>query len=271
MIVTLNATAGTLRPAVLTLYGGIAQNQAAPPTLAPGGTLNNLNPVVGSALAPGTLVQVYGTALAASSVATGILPLPTIFNNTFAQVGAYQAPLIYLSSGQLNLQLPSELTPPQQVSILLSVNNALTLPLTIDIDPTAPGVLSDFDGPTPPTLQNGAHIIAQRSNGSLVTSGNPAKPGEYLVMYLVGLGATEPSVASGTPAPSSTLAKVTHTPTVTVDSLPASVDFAGLTPGFVGLYQINFQVPAGAHSGEVEVEVTQNGVAANPTLLPVSP
>jgi len=90
------------------------------------------------------------------------------------------------------------------------------------------------------------------------------------VMYLVGLGATDPSVASGTSSPSSTLAKVTDTPTVTVDALPASVAFAGLTPGFVGLYQINFQVPAGAHSGEVEVDVTQNGVAANPTLLPIS-
>ena len=48
------------------------------------------------------------------------------------------------------------------------------------------------------------------------------------------------------------------------------VVFAGLTPGFVGLYQINFQVPTSASSGELEVDVTQNGVAANPTLLPVS-
>jgi uncharacterized protein (TIGR03437 family) len=270
MIVTLNATAGNLQPATATLYGGIAKNQTPPPTLAPGGTLNNLNPVVGAALAPGTLVQVYGTGLAASSVSTGILPLPTLFNDTFAQIGAYQAPLYYLSSGQLNIQLPNPLPATQQIPILLSVNNALTLPTTLDIVRTAPGVLSYFDGPTPPSLQNNAHIVAQHSNFTLVTSANPANPGEYLVMYLVGLGATDPSVASGTPSPSSTLAKVTDMPTVTVDALPASVAFAGLTPGFVGLYQINFQVPTGAHSGEVVITVTQNGVAANPTLLPIS-
>jgi uncharacterized protein (TIGR03437 family) len=271
MVVTLNATAGTLRPATATLHGGIAQNQTPPPTLASGGTLNNLNPVAGESLSPGVIAQVYGSGLAASPVSTGVLPLPTIFDNTFALVGATQAPLYFLSSGQLNVQIPNELVASQQVPILLSVNNALTLPLTLDIVPTAPGVLSLFDGPKPPSTQNGAHIIAQHSDFTLVNSKNPAKPKEFLVMYLVGLGATDPAVPSGAPAPSATLAKVTHQPTVTVGSLPAKVLFAGLTPGFVGLYQINFQVPAGVASGDIEVDVTQNGVAANPTKLPVHP
>jgi uncharacterized protein (TIGR03437 family) len=154
---------------------------------------------------------------------------------------------------------------------VLSVNNALTLPLMLNIVPAAPGVLSANDGPTPPNLQNGAHIIAQHStDGSLVTSSSPAKPGEYLVMYLVGLGATNPSVASGAATPASPLHPATIQPTVTVGSQTSTVLFAGLTPGFVGLYQIDFQVPTGATSGDLVVNVTQNGVAANPTLLPVS-
>ncbi|HTW66089.1 MAG TPA: putative Ig domain-containing protein [Bryobacteraceae bacterium] len=270
MEVTLNAAAGTLQPAVAKLYGGIAQNQTPPPTLAPSGTLNNLNPIVGAALSPGIIAQVYGSGLAASSTVTGILPLPTLFNNTFAQVGAYQAPLYFLSSGQFNVQLPAEIAASQQVPIILSVNSALTLPVTLDIVPTTPGVLSLLDGPTPPSVQNGAHIIAQHLDGSLVNSNSPGKPGEYLVMYLVGLGATNPAVPSGQPAPASPLSNVTVAPTVTVDSLPSNVLFAGLTPGFAGLYQIDFQVPTGAASGEDVVTVTQNGIAANPTLLAVS-
>jgi len=274
MVVTLSATAGALQPASAQLYGGIAQNQTPPPTLAPGGTLNNLNPVVGAPLSPGTIAQVYGTGLASAPVSTGILPLPTTFNKTFALVGQAQAPapLYFLSSGQINIQIPYDVTAtaPQQVPIVLSVNNALTLPQMLDIVPAAPGVLSALDGPTSP-IQNGAHIIAQHSaNSSLVTSTSPAKPSEFLVMYLVGLGATNPSVTSGAPAPSSQLAKVTVQPTVTVDSQPANVIFAGLTPGFVGLYQINFQVPSNARSGDLDVDVTQNVVAANPTKLPVS-
>ena len=274
MVVILNATSGALQPAADKLYGGIAQNQTPPPTLAQGGTLNNLNPVVGAALAPGLVAQVYGSGLAPSPVSINKLPLPELFDNTFAQVGDNQAPFYFLSSGQVNIQLPSELDltapPPQQIPIVLSVNYALTTSVLLDIVPTAPGVLSSFDGPSPQIPQNGAHIIAQHSNFTLVSSKSPAKPSEYLMMYLVGLGATNPSVLSGMPAPSTTLAKVTNAPTVMVDKLPATVAFAGLTPGFVGLYQINFQVPAGAHSGEVEVDVVQNGVAANPTLLAVS-
>jgi uncharacterized protein (TIGR03437 family) len=273
MVVTLNAAAGTLKPATATLYGGIAQNQTPPPTLAPGGTLNDFNPVTGGALAPGMIAQVYGSGLATSPVSTGVLPLPSTFDNTFAQVGDYQAPFYFLSGDQLNVQIPAELVASQQLPMLLSVNNALTLPITLDIVPNAPGVLSAFDGPTPPSTQDGAHIVAQHLNGSSVTSNSPAKPGEYLVMYMAGLGATNPPVPSGNPAPGapSTLAAVTVNPIVTVDKLPSNVVFAGLAPTFVGLYQIDFQVPPGASSGEDIVTVTQNGIATNQTLLPVGP
>ena len=271
MVVTLNATAPSLPAATAKLYGGIAANPTPPPSIAPGGTLNNLNPVVGAPLAPGTIAQVYGSGLAPVAVSPGVLPLPTTFDNTFALVGPAQAPLYFLSSGQINIEIPNEATATQQLPIVLSVNNALTLPLMLDIVPTTPGVLSSNDGPTPPNVQNGAHIIAQHSaDFSLVSSSNPAKPGEYLIMYAVGLGATNPSVASGAATPASPLHPATMQPTVTVGSQPSTVAFAGLSPFFVGLYQINFQVPTSAASGELEVDVTQNGVAANPTLLPVS-
>jgi large repetitive protein len=269
LVVTLNASSGNLQPATAKLYGGIAPNQTPPPTLANGGTLNNLNPVVGGPLSPGMIAEAFGSGLAASAEATGILPLPTNFNKTYAQVGAFQAPFYFLSSGQVNIQLPAELTAPQQVPIVLSVNNALTLPVTLDVVPGAPGVLSDFKGP-PPSVQNNAHITAQHLNGTAVNSGSPGKPSEILVMYLVGLGATDPPVPSGMPASANPLSKVINQPTVTVDSLPSKVIFAGLTPNFVGLYQIDFQVPTGIHTGNVVVTVSQNGVDANPTLLAVS-
>jgi uncharacterized protein (TIGR03437 family) len=78
-------------------------------------------------------------------------------------------------------------------------------------------------------------------------------------------------VPSGAAAPSvEPLARVTLQPTVTVDNRSASIAYAGLTPGSVGLYQINFQIPQNANSGELNVVVTQGGVASNTTKLTVS-
>ena len=275
IVVTFNATAASLQSASAQLFGGVAANQTPPPKLSPGGTLNNFNPVVGAPLSPGSIVQVYGAGLGFESVSPGIVPLPTTFDNTAALIGqsAGFAPLYFLSSGQINLQIPYDVIPsgsPQQVPITVQVNNAITQPLVLSIVPAAPGVLSANDGPTAPDVQNGAHIIAQHSaDGSLVTAASPGKPGEYLVMYLVGMGAVKPTVASGSVTPLSPLSNVVLTPTVTVGGSASTVLFAGLTPGFVGLYQIDFQVPANASAGELTVSVSQNGVAANPTLLPV--
>lgn len=272
MSVSIEANAAPLQAASMQLVGGVSQNTALVPSLAQGGTLNNLNPVVGQPVAPGTISQVFGSSLAVSSAEPGVIPVPKLFNGTYALVGPYQAPLYFLSDGQLDVQIPSELGTSQQYPILVSVNNALSLPDTIDFEPATPGILSSLDGPTPPNVQNGAHIRAQHNaDFSLVSSSNPAKPGEYVIMYVVGMGATDPIVPSGAAAPGvEPLARVTVKPTVTVDGQQVNIAFAGLTPGLVGLYQVTFQVPTNARSGDLDVVLTQNGRAANTVKLPVS-
>jgi uncharacterized protein (TIGR03437 family) len=262
LLITLNGTSGTLQPAVVQLNGGVAANQNQPPVLAPNGTLHNLNPVVGAPLAPGTIAEVFGSGLGPPvGVSPGVVPLVNTFDNTYVLIGPYQAPLFYLSSGQLDVQIPAELDATQQYQIVVSANNALTLPDNISIVPATPGVAAFANG----------GIIAQHTDFTLISSTSPAKPGEVVIIYLAGLGATNPSVPSGQPAPSTApLAQVTSPVTVTVDGQKAVVDFAGLTPGAVGLYQIDFQVPTNASSGNLTVVVSQNGLAGNSTTLPVS-
>jgi uncharacterized protein (TIGR03437 family) len=173
-------------------------------------------------------------------------------------IGGFDAPLYYLSDGQLDVQIPSALKPNQQYATVVSANGALTLPDQIDVVPAAPGIAATADG----------QVIAQHGvDYSLVDAGHPAKPGEFLVIYLVGMGATNPSVDSGGISP---VAPVTLQPTLTVDGQTATIIYAGLTPGFAGLYQINFQVPASAQTGNLTLLVTQNGMASNATKLPVS-
>jgi uncharacterized protein (TIGR03437 family) len=82
---------------------------------------------------------------------------------------------------------------------------------------------------------------------SLVTTANPAKRGDTVLVYLTGLGAVNPAVGDGVASPSTPpLSQVTLTPQqliVYINGEPADVQFAGLAPGFPGLYQINVTIP----------------------------
>lgn len=208
------------------------------------------------------VAQVYGANLAATSESTGAVPLTTKFKGTQVLVGPYEAPLYYVSPGQLVVQLPNELVPNRQYPLIVVHEDALTLPDTIAIVAVQPGVASFGDG----------RLIAQHADFTLVDEQRPARRGEVLTMYLVGMGATNPAVPSGAPSPADPLARPVEPVTVTVDGQTANIVFAGLTPFGVGLYQINFRVPPDARLNQpLEVMVTQGGVRANVTRLTVVP
>ena len=111
--------------------------------------------------------------------------------------------------------------------------------------------LTNGDGAFPPGIGPAAVLHADYS---LVTAENPARAGETLQLYVTGLGTVTPPVADGAAAPSNPLSMVDDLVVVdlfdqnSVDS-SADVTFAGLAPGFAGLYQINFVVPSGVASG----------------------
>jgi uncharacterized protein (TIGR03437 family) len=254
--VTARATAPNLQAATAQIVGAISPNKV--PILYQHGTIHNLNPQPGAPLAPGTIVQIYGSGLAPATLQTS-LPLPTNVNGTIVIIGGIQAPLYYVSDGQLNAQLPLELSPSRQYQILISANGALTAPDTLDIEPVTPGVAA---------LPNGT-IIAQHVDASYVTAASPAHPGEILTIYLAGMGLTDVSVKTGQISPSSPLAHPMVQPTVTVNGESAQVSFAGLTPQAVGLYQINFTVPPDAPSGNLTLVVAQGNVQSNSGTLAV--
>jgi uncharacterized protein (TIGR03437 family) len=257
--VTVNATATAPGfPAVTAqIIGQVTPNSA--PLLAPHGTLHIFDPEVGGALGPGNIVQIYGTALASQVSVPNSLPLPTDVSGTSVLIGGVEAPLYYVSPGQINAQAPFELAPGKQYQVVVVANGALTTPDTIQLSPVAPGIAAFSSG----------EIIAQHQDASLITDAAPARPGEYVVFYLAGLGLTDNPVATGAGAPLDKLARPLNTPTLTLNGAPVDIFFAGLTPGLVGLYQINFQLPPGTPDGLLPLVVTQSGGASNSTLLPV--
>jgi uncharacterized protein (TIGR03437 family) len=103
----------------------------------------------------------------------------------------------------------------------------------------------------------------------LITSTSPARPNEFVILYLAGMGPTVPAVSTGEKSPLPP-AVVTPPPTVMLDSKPVQVAFAGLSPGIIGVYQINMIVPSDARTGALQLQVFQGAVIANTSLLPVA-
>ena len=101
------------------------------------------------------------------------------------------------------------------------------------------------------------------SNFSLISASNPAVQGQFVVLYVNGLGPVNNQPADGAPAPGSpNLATTTTTPVVTIGGKAATVQFAGLTPPYVGLYQVNVQVPTGLTSGNQPITISIGGVTS---------
>lgn len=258
--ISVTASAPNLASATTQIAGQVTPNAA--PVLAPNGTLNAFAIAAepGAPFAPGTIIQIYGSNLASQAAAAGAVPLPTSLNQTAVIIGGMTAPLYYASPGQINAQIPFELTAGSPYQLIVNANGALSTPYSIQLVPDAPAI-AQFAG---------GKIIAQHQDGSLVTESSPAAPGEYLIMYLVGMGLTNQTVPSGTPSPSAKLAAALDAPTVTLNGGPVTnVLYAGLTPTEVGLYQVNFQVPANAANGDLSLVVTQSSGVSNSTILPV--
>lgn len=105
---------------------------------------------------------------------------------------------------------------------------------------------------------------------TLADAGHPAAAGDFVVIYCTGLGEVTPALTAGTPAPLDHLSPTVNPVTVTIGGVTAAVQFAGLTPGFAGLYQVNAIVPAGVTPGaSVVVSIAEAGQVSSPVTMAV--
>jgi uncharacterized protein (TIGR03437 family) len=92
----------------------------------------------------------------------------------------------------------------------------------------------------------------------------PAKPGEVVTVYGIGFGPVSPPIASGTPAAG--LTAIQPQPVMRIGSATVTLQYAGLTPGLIGLYQFNAVIPTLA-PGDYTLTVETGGVPANSGLF----
>jgi uncharacterized protein (TIGR03437 family) len=219
-------------------------------------------------VAPGSIAGVYGTGLALVLQSATQVPLPLSLGGATFKVGPAAAAFFFAAPTQLNVQIPWE-APLGTVTATSTVGSS-TSTTQVSVVQFSPGIFT--------TTQSGSGqgIIVGPTNGLAAPVGafpgaQPVSVGDVITIYCTGLGPVASQPATGAVAGASPLPRTTVQATATIGGVAAAVSYSGLTPGAVGLYQVNAQVPTGVTLGNaVPVAISIGGAASNTVTLAVA-
>jgi uncharacterized protein (TIGR03437 family) len=245
----------------------------APPTITSGGVVTAGSYGGSAAAAPGSWIEIFGTNFSTASREWTAAEFsaqrgPQNLDGTRVTIGGRPAYVAYISPGQINAQVPSDVgTGPQAVTVTTAAGTSNAVSITMNT--TQPGLLA----PSSFRVGGRQYAVAILPDGrsyalpvaSLGTPTRPAKPGETIILFGVGFGPVSPTVLAGDVA--QTAARLTSPLQVLIGGTPAAVSYAGLAPGAVGLYQFNVVVPQIADNDAVPVTLTLGGTAGTQTLF----
>ena len=209
---------------------------------------------IGDVVAPGEIVTLIGQELAPAAQTATSGSLPRMMQGVSVSIGGVAAPLFYVSPEQINFQLPVEI-PLGSGSLVVNRGTQMSAVRTVGIVASAPGLFAaTADVRSTP-------VVVHANDFSLVTEQNPGHPGEYLAAFCTGLGATTPPATSGEPATAAALINASiFAEFDTGGEIPVS--YAGLAPGWVGLYQVNFRISESETPGRKQLLFV---IDSNPT------
>ena len=238
------------------------------PVSAAGGVVNNGTFAAGESLAQGDIAALFGDQLTyGDPQQAGSLPLPAILGGTQVLVNGQPAPVYYVSASQINFEIPIDAAT-NDATVQVVRNGQAGNIAYLNIQVSEPRFITN----------GGTYAIMTTPNGTLTgIPSHPVTAGDIVVIYTIGLGPTSPPVPSGTASPTSPLAVIDPTTVLACfgNNSPFSPapcvnpQFVGLSPGFVGLYQINLVIPQGLTSGNVPFSFTVNGVPSDVVQLAV--
>lgn len=221
-------------------------------------------------LAPNTIATLYGSnlsfvtrAVGVDDIRGGVLPLALPGAGVRVSVGDVAAHIYYVSPTQVNLLIPSTLAP-----------GPAELQLTLD-GRAGPAVGIQLAAAAPALFQLSERwIVACRADGTVISEEAPARPGELVILYATGLGRTVPNPHSGEiPRQAAVLERLSEFQ-VWLDGAPLGperIAYAGVAPGFAGLYQINLRLPDDVQRNpEVRLKLGDQ-MSPSGTALPTAP
>lgn len=231
--------------ALAVLLSGTARG--AGPSYSAAGIVNTPNYTLGP-FAPNSVVTIFGSGLARSAqgVDPGTLQLPTEINFVRVYVSDQPVALFYVSDSQINFLVPSGMKP-GNVTVRVVTEGVSGPYVTATLVDAAPALFT----------MAGGYAIATHADNTLLTADSPGHTGDIVVIYLTGLGWTSPNPAPGQVLPyAAPMVRLSDLKVFLGGSAvdPILIKYAGLTPGWAGLYQINLMLPANA-GADAEIRV----------------
>jgi uncharacterized protein (TIGR03437 family) len=220
-------------------------------------------PAISTAIAPGSLASAYGTDLANKVAGGTSLPLPTSFGGTSISIqdasgNVTAAPLLYVIPTQVNFEVPPGLAI-GPATVTITSGDGTQSAASVQIASVAPGIF-ELNG----SGLAAAYVTLYHADGSqTVEQLYTVNSAGTVVATPISLGSSTDQAylfLFGTGLQGAGTAGVT----VTIGGINVPVEYAGAQGGFVGLDQVNVQVPASlAGSGNVTIQVMANSIAAN--------
>lgn len=203
-------------------------------------------------LAPGSLITIFGKGLASRAEQARATPLPVSLGGASVSVNGSPIPLVYASDGQINAVLPSGLTGLARLNVQSPEGRVST---NIMLEPAVPAIFTINGAGTGPAAAVNA------VTGKPVSPATPVTTGDYMSLYVTGLGDTRFSGG---------LQTALLTPELLVGGVRVPVSFAGRAPGFPGLDQINFQITSAVPRGlSIPLVIRVGGRASNLVSLAI--
>ncbi|MGJ5813891.1 SBBP repeat-containing protein [Paludibaculum fermentans] len=207
--------------------------------------------------APGSIVAVFGAGLAGQDAVSEEPPLPLELVGTSVTVDGLAAPLMMVSPGRVNFQLPYETQPGRVSQVVIRTAQGESLPAALVVSRAAPNIAVD-----PESLR----ALAVNEDGSANGPDNPARVGSVVTLYLTGFGVVENGPATG--AAAAEKARAVLASSVKLGKKEGTVEYLGVTPGKVGLGQAEIRIPP-LPSSEYPLVLTLDGVKSNWCLISV--
>lgn len=244
------------------------------PVIYNSGVVNSVTHDNTQAVAPGSIVSIFGSQLASSAATADTVPLSMSIAGVSVTFNGYAAAIRLVSPTLISVQVPWETLGTDTsgtAAVVVTQNGAVSNTNTVNVNQFSPGIYA-IDN-----LASSNLALAMNSDGSLVQAvgivpgltSHPAMPGDTLMLLATGLGPVDQPIVDGAASADMVRNALTQ-PQVNIAGVGAMVLSATLSPNFVGVYQVQLTVPDGVGTSDTTPVQIQIADAVSPVTTTIS-